>query len=283
MNAANGGTGSLEDDGLQGPPNVYVPQAVPSPDYQEYADPAVAHGWQNAYDETSELPHIPEEPPAAPPPPGEPVDADVEERVGWETHWEPDGGSRTARRARHRRVNRRRALMAAGAVGAASVAALVAGFAFSSDSSSGGSDKKDPAARSATDGSDSPVDPATTVDPSSPASGPSATTPSGAGASAGEAEDDKTSASPSAKPATAAPVEPSTATAREDRRPGRRLGSGQRQRKAGSRGGRHQRAEASTERTPAGVPGPAVGARGNAPAPNRSWPETAACSHGPLT
>lgn len=40
----------------QGPPNVYHPQPEPAPSYEEYADPAVAHGWLNAYDETREMP-----------------------------------------------------------------------------------------------------------------------------------------------------------------------------------------------------------------------------------
>ncbi|MGH1551834.1 hypothetical protein ACRAWF_05765 [Streptomyces sp. L7] len=41
------------------PPNVYLPHvdaAVPS--YDGYVDPAAAHGWQNAYDETRELPPV---------------------------------------------------------------------------------------------------------------------------------------------------------------------------------------------------------------------------------
>ncbi|GAA2509850.1 hypothetical protein GCM10010276_65040 [Streptomyces longisporus] len=40
----------------QGPPNVYHPQPEPAPSYEEYADPAVAHGWLNAYDSTREMP-----------------------------------------------------------------------------------------------------------------------------------------------------------------------------------------------------------------------------------
>ncbi|MFC0054393.1 hypothetical protein ACFFMQ_18445, partial [Streptomyces actinomycinicus] len=39
-------------------PNVYQPQPAPAPAYEEYADPAMAHGWQNAYDETRELPAL---------------------------------------------------------------------------------------------------------------------------------------------------------------------------------------------------------------------------------
>ncbi|MEU0428628.1 hypothetical protein ABZ235_34525, partial [Streptomyces canus] len=55
-----------------GAPNVYQPQPAPAPAYEEYTDPAAAHGWQNAYDATAELPRI--EPPATEPgdrePPG---------------------------------------------------------------------------------------------------------------------------------------------------------------------------------------------------------------------
>nr|WTB33387.1 hypothetical protein OG781_31405 [Streptomyces sp. NBC_00830] len=39
-----------------GPPNVYLPYAEQTPTYNEFADPAAAHGWQNGYDETHELP-----------------------------------------------------------------------------------------------------------------------------------------------------------------------------------------------------------------------------------
>ena len=42
----------------QGPPNVYHPQPEWAPSYEEYADPAVAHGWLNAYDETREMPPV---------------------------------------------------------------------------------------------------------------------------------------------------------------------------------------------------------------------------------
>ncbi|NEA50113.1 hypothetical protein G3I35_28565, partial [Streptomyces sp. SID10815] len=45
-------------DAPQGPPNVYHPQAPAAPAYEGYADPAAAHGWQNAYDRTRELPAL---------------------------------------------------------------------------------------------------------------------------------------------------------------------------------------------------------------------------------
>ncbi|MES9523947.1 hypothetical protein ABWI14_25850, partial [Streptomyces capoamus] len=43
-------------------PNVYHPQAAPAPAYDEYADPAAAHGWHDAYDATRELPPVPAAP-----------------------------------------------------------------------------------------------------------------------------------------------------------------------------------------------------------------------------
>ena len=46
------------DGGVQDPPSVYHPQQQPAPSYEEYADPAAAHGWQNAYDETARLPAV---------------------------------------------------------------------------------------------------------------------------------------------------------------------------------------------------------------------------------
>ncbi|MFR9795286.1 hypothetical protein ACL02U_05160 [Streptomyces sp. MS06] len=51
-------------------PNVYHPYAVQAPAYDQYTDPAAAHGWQNAYDDTRPLPLVAE----AGPPVGEPPD-----------------------------------------------------------------------------------------------------------------------------------------------------------------------------------------------------------------
>ncbi|MET8563901.1 hypothetical protein ABZV75_26280, partial [Streptomyces flaveolus] len=50
MNGAGGAPGSR--------PNVYHPQPAPAPAYEQYADPAAAHGWQNDYDATRELPAL---------------------------------------------------------------------------------------------------------------------------------------------------------------------------------------------------------------------------------
>ncbi|MGV9255777.1 hypothetical protein ACWDNY_31305, partial [Streptomyces sp. NPDC003697] len=40
-------------DAPQGPPNVYLPQPAAAPSYEGYADPAAAHGWEDAYEGTS--------------------------------------------------------------------------------------------------------------------------------------------------------------------------------------------------------------------------------------
>ncbi|MFI9152153.1 hypothetical protein [Streptomyces sp. NPDC053367] len=97
------------------PPNVYHPQAADAvPAYDEYADPAAAHGWQNAYDETARLPQVPDGPAGAP------------------------GGRVAARGARRAAARRdRRLLFAGGAVGALSLAALVAGFSLGGSSDDG--------------------------------------------------------------------------------------------------------------------------------------------------
>ncbi|MFC5659605.1 hypothetical protein ACFP3J_29550, partial [Streptomyces nogalater] len=43
-------------------PSVYHPLPAPAPAYEEYADPAAAHGWRNDYDATRELPPAAGEP-----------------------------------------------------------------------------------------------------------------------------------------------------------------------------------------------------------------------------
>lgn len=108
----------------QGSPNVYLPQNVPPTRYDGYADPASAHGWENAYDETRELPPVGER--------------DIPSVTG-------GGGPRhgAGRRAVARRPGRTVAV--AGVVGAVSVAALIAGFVWpgSPSGGSGGSGGKD--------------------------------------------------------------------------------------------------------------------------------------------
>ncbi|MFE9676150.1 hypothetical protein ACFYO5_18765 [Streptomyces sp. NPDC006259] len=95
-------------------PNVYLPYAeTDPPPYEAYRDPAAAHGWENAYDETSELPRV----------------AQASGPQGYDPRARVPGGRADRRRAAAR--GPRRAVAAVGAVGVVSVAALVAGFAFS--------------------------------------------------------------------------------------------------------------------------------------------------------
>lgn len=108
MYEAHGGDGGPEVQ-----PNVYHPGTAPAPSYDEYADPAAAHGWQNTYDETRELPAL--SPPSSPP--------------------VPDGGRRDRRRKR--RPPARRAAVLAGGLGAAGAVALIAVLAWPDGAPSG--------------------------------------------------------------------------------------------------------------------------------------------------
>ncbi|MGI3200010.1 hypothetical protein ACRJ4W_18495 [Streptomyces sp. GLT-R25] len=117
------------------PPIVYHPQVEETPAYDEYADPATAHGWQNAYDETRELPPVP-------------AGAEDRRRVGG---GRPGDGHRAGgRRSRRkpRALTSRRAVVAAGAVGAVSLAAVMAGFSFgpSDGGARGNEDRTSPTA-----------------------------------------------------------------------------------------------------------------------------------------
>ncbi|MGI3227850.1 hypothetical protein ACRJ4B_32630 [Streptomyces sp. GTA36] len=123
-NAANNAAGAPDTHGAHRegdepvvPPIVYHPQVEEIPAYDEYADPATAHGWQNAYDETRELPPVP-------------AGAEDRRRVGG---GRPGDGHRAGgRRSRRkpRALTSRRAVVVAGAVGAVSLAAVMAGFSF---------------------------------------------------------------------------------------------------------------------------------------------------------
>ncbi|MEV8595850.1 hypothetical protein [Streptomyces sp. NPDC052012] len=171
------------------PPNVYLPQPPPPPAYDAYADPAAAHGWQNAYDETAELPPVAEGGAASG---AEPA-----------PH-RPGGGEHRSHRAPGRRARRsgarpsRRVAMTGGALGAVTVAALVAGFAFSGSSSDGTGEKgkrTGPAAEPDTGESAPPAatdGPTAGAGPGTPAPGDDAT--SGAASSAPSAGASTTSA-----------------------------------------------------------------------------------------
>ncbi|KOG32775.1 hypothetical protein [Streptomyces resistomycificus] len=167
--------------GAQVVPNVYLPPAEPTPPYEAYVDPAAAHGWQNAYDETRELPPVPA---------GEPLAAG-----GRVTGVEPGAAGRAVpgRRRARRKVSRwrsRRLVVATGAAGAVSAAALIAGFSFTG-SPGGGTQGKDGGTRSTPDGS---ARPGGSSAPGPAVSGtPDARRPGGAGSAAA---DPSASASP---------------------------------------------------------------------------------------
>lgn len=120
------------------PPKVYHPQAADAPSYDEYADPAVAHGWQNTYDETRELPPVG----AGEQPTAEMAVVPVAAVPGAP----PAARSRPGRGARRKPSawRTRRAAVAAGAVGAVGAAALIVGFSFSGSSADGSEDRRDP-------------------------------------------------------------------------------------------------------------------------------------------
>ena len=107
-----------------GAPNVYQPQPTAAPAYEEYPDPAAAHGWQTAYDATAELPRV------------GPAGAESGDR-------EPSGPDSVGRAARRRAARggsgrrSRRVLVAVGALGAVGAAALIAGLSLSGSSESG--------------------------------------------------------------------------------------------------------------------------------------------------
>ncbi|MFF4587051.1 hypothetical protein [Streptomyces sp. NPDC001388] len=110
----------MKGDAPEVQPVVYQPYAETDvPSYEQYADPAAAHGWQNAYDETQQLP-----------------------RIGLDRGDGLPGGRADRRRAARRGDGRRRVMIAAGAVGAASLAAVIAGFSLSGSASSGSGGEK---------------------------------------------------------------------------------------------------------------------------------------------
>jgi len=144
----------------QGPPNVYHPQPESVPSYEEYADPAVAHGWLNAYDETREMP------PAVDREAGRP-------RVGGSRRKpkRSTGGAAHGRRAstgpwglaapprRSRKIRHSPAPLWGALVAGGVVVALVAVFSFGGPSSgpSGGVQGKDESAAPTVGGSASPT------------------------------------------------------------------------------------------------------------------------------
>ncbi|GHG95417.1 hypothetical protein [Streptomyces lanatus] len=195
-----------ENAAPQGQPNVYHPRSAAPPAYEEYADPAAAHGWQNGYDETAELPRSVDGHDDNP--------ADAGPRRGRRS-----GGSGRGVRRRPRARTPRRVVLAAGAVGV-SAAALVAGFSLSGSSSDGGSRGKQgdtsPASEVSVDRTGSPGgDPAAPGSSDATGAPPAKALDASPSASASDAarEDDGT-LTPSSTPATTGTATPApTATA----------------------------------------------------------------------
>ncbi|MFD8301007.1 hypothetical protein ACFV29_01430 [Streptomyces sp. NPDC059690] len=196
--------------GVQDPPSVYHPQEQPAPSYEEYNDPAAAHGWQNAYDETAQLPAVV-------------PDADRPQRRAAPGH--------RARRAPSRWRSPRIAV--AGAVGAVSVAAVIAGFSFSGASSGGTGGKGAHTGSSATDlpaptGQEASA--ASGAGPASPGGGPvsaepstDATTPGSGTSTPSPSETAVTASAQPSAPATtsgSAPVETTYAPGNSGNNPG---------------------------------------------------------------
>ncbi|MFE1441034.1 hypothetical protein [Streptomyces sp. NPDC058739] len=189
MNAASSATGGYDVHAAHEvpdvPPNVYHPQGTGSvPAYDGYADPAAAHGWQNAYDETAPLPLM----------------ADPAAYPGYEpgpASAPPPGGHRRSRRAATRRRDRR-VLGAAGALGVVSLAAIVAGLSFSGPSEDESGGPKDRTG-------------ATAEDSAGPEATPSGTGQGGPSVSAAPGEAPSASPTPTATATTASPRPTATA------------------------------------------------------------------------
>lgn len=215
-NGAYGANDATGADGIptgaepHGAPNVYHPRAESAPAYEEYTDPAIAHGWQNAYDETAELPQV--------------VAGGAGAAAGRSAHRRP-GGRRKPSAWRSRRT-----VVVAGAAGAVSVAAVIAGFAFSGSSSGDAEGKRERTSPTAGDSTTStePSDGSGTAR-SSDAAEPSTTKSPGDSASPSAAADGSgqpTTGSPTADPASTTPTATASTTApgNSDGKPGRGQG-----------------------------------------------------------
>ncbi|WP_405731962.1 hypothetical protein OG885_16940 [Streptomyces sp. NBC_00028] len=215
----------------QGAPNVYHPRAEPPPSYDEYADPAVAHGWQNAYDETAELPSLPgvTDVPGAADVPG----------VAGVPGAAVAPGPRSRRKPKPSPWRSRRVVVAAGAVGAVSMAALVAGFSLSG--APGGSEGKErrtgSAAPDVTEGSatDTPgvTDASRGGSPSVASSAPAPSSPAStrtASESAAPADVTPTATASASAPTATRSGDPGDSGSGSDGKPGKGLGNTKRPR-----------------------------------------------------
>ncbi|MCL8011909.1 hypothetical protein [Streptomyces sp. AS02] len=252
-NTANGAPGAYDTPGGIRPadepeaPNVYHPQAEPTPEYEAYVDPAAAHGWQNAYDETAELPRVAdgvdgvhEGRGAGASGAGGGYDYVYEDGYDYTDDYDAQRGGRRGHRGRHQPAVRpgawrsRRVAVAAGVAGALSVGALIAGFSLSGSSEGGAKDKGD---RTGTTSGDSVLPGGPSAGASvgtlrSEGAGPSRTASPSASMSPSSSDDadsydrsDKPSTAPSTTSAAPTPTATTPAPEETDDHPGRGQGS----------------------------------------------------------
>ncbi|NGO08752.1 hypothetical protein G5C60_14350 [Streptomyces sp. HC44] len=151
MNSAN-----RENGEPQSAPMVYHPYGDTTPAaYDEYADPAVAHGWQNAYDDTVRIDVT-----DAADAPDAPDAADAPDESGPSDR--PDRREQLARRRRARLI--RRGVVAGCVAGVVLLAVVVAGL-FGSESS-GVDDRQSPKARQSPSAAAGPGAAGSSADPS---------------------------------------------------------------------------------------------------------------------
>ncbi|MFE5817999.1 hypothetical protein [Streptomyces sp. NPDC056479] len=236
-----------ESDGTQVPPNVYHPQVEPAPVYEEYSDPAAAHGWQNAYDETTEMPPVADGADGAREDPradgvhgaGGGYDYVYEDGYDYADAYAGESGRGRGRRRARRKPGVWRSprfAVAAGAVGALSAAALIAGFSLSGSSSEGGTRTKDDRTGATSGDAVTPGEPSPGVsagarapEGAGPSQSPSPSDPASPSSSDDGGSDGKT-VEPSADPTAAgtAPSEPAaTPTATAPGNSGNNPGRGQ--------------------------------------------------------
>ncbi|NGO43616.1 hypothetical protein [Streptomyces ureilyticus] len=159
----------------QGAPPVYHPYGEAAPPYDEYADPAVAHGWQNTYDDTVRIE-----------PAEDAGNADLPDDV-------PDDVGRHERLMRRRRVRmKRRGAVAAGVAVAGIFAVAISGL-FGSEPSEK-EDQEAPKAQQSSSATDEPGSTAPLVDDPS---GASAKASDGSASEASDSASDQDAVSPS--------------------------------------------------------------------------------------
>ncbi|MGC9535554.1 hypothetical protein [Streptomyces sp. UG1] len=204
------------------PPNVFLPRpTAPPPVYEEFTDPAAAHGWESGYDETVQLPPVVEEGAAS---------------GGARRGRRAVGAGRGSRRKAGPPVSRR-VLVLAGAVGAVSAAALIGGVALNgsepADDTQEKQNRTSPTAPDLATPTEAPDGDRATPRSSGAPSQKAAPNPSASPSGTQDDDTDRPSPTPSttggAKPAPTATA-PTTPPNAADDKPGRGLGNTKRPR-----------------------------------------------------